>query len=260
MKSRFGGILFVYLMVAVISGCVSDQESEGVKRGAGVGAAGGALLGLTLGAVAGDSKLALAGAATGAAVGGASGAMYMYDQSRDDRRTKMLADSIGGAEKGETADEAGKRHLADFTGAWNLDIWALDAEGKKITATGNAKVVMKSKDVLRVEYSDIKSPGYDQEIIGASVVTYSTNSGFKIENTFNVVPEKRKFVGEYIPAKNAYNFYPLNSKEGETVTGVIRSNVRIELRVTSDNLCVAETYTLMDGKEVKMQSYRFTRS
>jgi hypothetical protein len=35
--------------------------------------------------------------------------------------------------------------------------------------------------------------------------------------------------------------------------------VRIELRVSGSNLVVAETYTVHDGKEVKMQSYRFIR-
>ena len=62
----------------------------------------------------------------------------MYDQSRDDRRTQTIADSIGGAKQGERADDAGKRHLADFTGDWNLNIWALNADGSKINAAGQA--------------------------------------------------------------------------------------------------------------------------
>ena len=82
-----------------------------------------------MGALTGDAGLAVAGAAAGAAAGGAAGGMYMYDQSRDDRRTKMLADSIGGAKKGESADAAGKRHLQDFTGDWNLSIWSLNLDG-----------------------------------------------------------------------------------------------------------------------------------
>lgn len=259
MKSEYIKTVCIGLLILFITACATDEEARQVRKGAGVGAAAGAALGLTLGVISGEPGFAAAGAAAGAAVGGASGAMYEYDQVREDRRTKVLADSIGGGNKGETADDAGKRHLGDYAGEWNLDIWALDADGKKITATGKAKVVMTSKDVLQIEYTDIKSPGYDQELNGTSVVTYSQSNGFTIENKFSTLPETRKFVGEYIPEKNAYNFYPSTNKEGETITGVIRSNVRIELRATGSNLCVAEAYTMIDGEEVKMQSYRFTK-
>ena len=259
MKSRFLAILCIFSMASIIASCATPQEGQDVKRGAGYGAAGGALLGLAMGAAAGSTKYAVAGAATGAAAGAAAGGMYMYDQSREDRRTKMLADSIGGARKGETADAAGKRHLGDFAGDWNLDIWALDADGKKITARGKATAVMPGKDTLRIEYKEIESPGYEQKITGSSLVNYSANNGFTFENEFSVYPEVRKFVGEYVPEKNAYNFYPSQNKEGETITGVIRSNIRIELRVSGGNLVVAETYTMMEGKEVKIQSYRFIK-
>ncbi len=259
MKSRFLVVLCVCFMAFTIVGCATDQEGQQVRRGAGAGALAGGALGLTLGVISGEPGFAAAGAAAGAAVGGASGAMYMYDQSRDDRRTKMLADSIGGAKKGETVDDAGKRHLEDFLGDWDLDIWALDAEGKKTTARGKAKGVLESKETARIEYKDIVAPGYDQEITGVSVLSYSPSKGFSLENKFSVTPGVRTYVGEYIPDKNAYNFYPSTNKEGQTITGVIRSNVRIELRVSGSNLMVAETYTMIDGKEVKMQSYRFTK-
>lgn len=199
------------------------------------------------------------GFAAGAAYGAAAGSFYEYDQVRDDRRTKQITDAIGGAKAGETADEAGKRHLQDFIGDWNLEIWALDADGNKITATGKAKVVMTSKETLQIDYTDIKSPGYNQELTGSSVVKSSPNNGFIVENKFSVSPDVRRLVGEYVPDKNASNFYPSTNKEGQTITGVVRANVRIELRVSGSNLVVAETYTVHNGKEVKMQSYRFIR-
>ena len=87
----------VGLLCLALVGCESADEERRVKKGARAGAVGGALMGVTLGAVSGDAGLAVAGAAAGAAIGGAGGAMYEYDQARDDRRTKMLADSIGGA-------------------------------------------------------------------------------------------------------------------------------------------------------------------
>ncbi len=259
MKPRYVGLGSIVLIIALVVGCATSQEGQDVKRGTAIGAVGGAAVGLTLGALTGDAGMAAAGAAAGAVAGGAAGGMYMYDQSRDDRRTNTLADAIGGAKAGETADDAGKRHLSDFTGDWNVDIWALDANGQKITAKGKAKAMLTSKDTLTIEYSDIESAGLNQDITGSSVITYSAENGFAIENKFNISPEPRKFVGEYVPDKNAYNFYPTTNVEGKTVTGVIRSNVRIEMRATGTNLAVAETYTIHEGKEVKMQSYRFTR-
>ena len=231
------------------------QDRRQDRRGDRDGVVAGAAFGLALGVVSGEPGMAAAGAAMGAT----AGAMYEYDQSKEDRRTKMLADSIGGAQKGETADDAGKRHLTDFLGDWNLSIWAMNAEGNKVTATGKAKIVMQSKEVLQIEYTDIESPGYDQKVTGSSVLNYSSSSGFMIENKFSNLSDVRKYVGEFVPEKNTYNFYPTNNKEETGVMGVIRSNVRIELRVSGTNLAVAETYTMLEGNEVQVQSYRFTK-
>lgn len=257
MKSKMSiSVIALYLMVTII-GCATEEGRQ-AGRGAGIGAAGGAALGLAMGAMTGEAGFAAAGAAAGAMAGAAAGGMYMYDQSRDDRRTKMLADSIGGAQKGETADDAGKRHLDDFLGDWKLDIWALDAQGNRITAAGQAKGVLEGRETARIDYTDITAQGYDP-ISGSSVLTYSPSKGFALENTFSVTSGPRTYVGEYIPAKNAYNFYPSTNKDGETITGVIRSNVRIEMRVSGNNLIVAETFTVKDGKETMIQSYRFTK-
>ena len=85
--------------VVMLAGCANTPEGEAARRGAGYGAAGGALVGLAMGAATGNSRIAAAGAVAGAAAGAGAGAMYEYGQSREDNRTKMLADSIGGAKK-----------------------------------------------------------------------------------------------------------------------------------------------------------------
>ena len=165
--------------------------------------------------------------------------MYEYDQSRQDRRTQTLADSIGGAKKGETVDDAGKRHLDDFIGDWNLDIWVLSEDGKKITAKGKAKGVLEAKTKAKIEYQEIKADGYDDVVTGSSILGYDPQSGFSLENTFSVSGETLKFVGEYVPDGNKYNYY-LSGSEGKTVTGIVRSNVRVEVRISGSNLWVAE--------------------
>lgn len=78
--------------------------------------------------------------------------MYEYNQTRDDRRTATLATSIGGANKGETVDGAGKRHLDDFIGQWDVDIWVLDGNGNKMTGGAEAK------GVLERQFSPIAFP------------------------------------------------------------------------------------------------------
>jgi hypothetical protein len=216
-------------------------------------------LGLALGAVTGEAKYAAAGMAAGAAAGAAGGAMYEYDQSREDRRTQMLAEAIGGARQGETADEAGRRHLEDFLGDWRLDIWVIGAGGKRITARGRAKGVLLSKTAARIDYTDITTADYDEEVTGHSILSYAPSSGFSLENRFSTISEVRKYVGEYLPAKNSYNYYPVSDMEGKTMSGIIRSDIRIELRTSGSNLFVAETYALVDGEEVQIQSYRFVK-
>lgn len=291
MRKRFVKMLCVCICVFFVADCAVSQESGSTKRqqnrqerranrqesGVGAGVVAGAAVGLALGAVTGDADIARAGAAAGAASGG----VYMYDQSREDRRTKMIADSVSGSQKGqsspaegtqqsqsaskteaprgETADDAGKRHLHDFVGDWGLSIWALNADGSKITGTAKAKIALTGKEVIQIDFSDIKSEVLDKEVTASGVVTYSASSGFQLESKNSLLPDDRRFVGEYLADKNAYNFYPTNSKEETGATGIIRSNIRVELRVSSGSLFVVETYTMKDGAEVKIQSYRFTK-
>jgi len=69
------------------------------------------------------------------------------------------------------------------------------------------------------------------------------------------------FVGEYLADKNTYDFFLTGTAEPEMITpGMIRSMLRVEIRVSSPSMWVAEAYTHIDGKEVQVQSYHFTRS
>ncbi len=256
--NRLFSAFIAITIITGIYGCANTEEGAAARRGAGYGAAGGAMLGLAMGAASGEKGWAAAGAATGAAAGAATGAMYEYGQAREDNRTKMLADSIGGANQGETVDEAGKRHLEDFIGEWNVAIWSTDTEGKRISGSGKAKVVLTSKTEAKFELSDIKAEGSDTNHSGTATMTYDEASGFTLISSFSASPETLRFTGEYRAEPNKYDFY-LNNNEGTTVTGVQRSNVRVEIRVSGSNMWVAETYTFIDGKEQQVQSYRFTK-
>jgi hypothetical protein len=253
-------VFSLVLTISLLGGCANTPEGESARRGAGYGAAGGAVMGLALGAITGNAGFAAAGASAGAVAGGAAGAMYEYDQHREDNRTRMMAEAIGGARKGETVDGAGKRHLDDFIGDWNINAWALGTDDKKITATGSAKGVLESKTKASIKYSDLKSPNYETVLSGELIMHYDEKNGFSLENRFSSQQQSLTFVGEYIPDGNRYNYYATGGDGGESVSGIIRSNLRVEIRVSGNNMWVAETFTFIDGEEVMIQSYRFTRS
>jgi hypothetical protein len=267
---RFGRTILVLMAVVLVLGVVPAQEEEETgkkkKRGLRRGAATGAFAGLAMGALTGDAELALKGAAAGAAVGAASGSWYDYDQERQDDRTQMLADSIAGSKAqdvapGETVGDVGKRHMQDFLGDWNLDIWVLAEEGKRITGTGKAKGLAAGENATRIVYLEGSAEGYEETFGGGhTLLTYDPGQGFFLENYFTFTDEVLKGVGEYLTDKNAYNYYLVGDTGGEMVSGgVLRSNVRIEIRISSPSMFVAETYTHIDGKEVQVQSYRFTK-
>jgi hypothetical protein len=240
-------------------GCITSQEQgKSVSKGAGGGAVAGDLVGLALGRI---TSLPTGEAATaGAVVGAYEGTKFELKNTRDDRRTKELKEATGGANEGETIDQAGKRHFKDFTGYWNLDIWAMNPDGSAITGSGRAKVILESENTLRLEFQSIRAPGYDQELTGYSLIIYSPNKGFVLESHFSDIEGVRRYIGEYIPDRNVYYFYPSNKYIEETaLRGTLHSNIRIEAGASSTELVLFETFVLSEGKEVKMQSYRFIR-
>jgi hypothetical protein len=240
-------------------GCITTQEKgKSAAKDAGGGAAAGALVGLALGRITG---LPTGEAATeGAKVEVYEGAKFELENTRDDRRTKELKEATGGANEGETIDQAGKRHFKDFTGYWDLDIWAKNPDGSTITGSGRAKVILESENTLRLEFQYIRAPGYDWKLTGYSLIIYSPNKGFVMENHFSDTEAVRRYIGEYIPDRNVYCFYPSNKYiEDPALRGTLHSNIRIEAGASSTELVVFETFVLSEGKEIKMQSYRFIR-
>jgi len=100
----------------------------------------------------------------------------------------------------------------------------------------------------------------DDDTVGAgeTLLTYEPGQGFFLENVFDFTNEKVSAVGEYMPHKNAFNFY-VTENTGELVGGNVRSLVRIEMRSSGASMWIAETFTHIDGKEVQVQQYRFTK-
>ena len=216
------------------------------------------MVGAALGSIVGE-------AGAGAAYGAAAGSLYQYDQSRQDERTQMLADSIAGSNASdigprETVGDVGKRHMQDFLGDWNLEVWVLAEDGKRIMGSGTAIGVLAGENSTRVIFRDFAVKEFPEASGGGYVLlNYDPGQGFSFESSFSFSDEVVKGVGEYLVDKNAYNFYVVSNTSGEMVAGLLRSSARVEIRVSGSAMWVADTYTHIDGKEVQVQSYRFTR-
>jgi hypothetical protein len=194
----------------------------------------------------------------------ATGGVFEYDGSRQAERTgtkaREIADSeASGATADETVGEVGHRHLQDLLGDWKIDIWVRAVDGQRTTASGTARVTQADENSVRIQYRDIATADDTGKLQGHAVISYNPGREFELESSFDTTDEVGKFVGEYLANRNAYYFY-LMSKTGEPVNGVMHSIVRVKLRISSPALWVAETYTFVEGEEVQVQSYRFSRS
>ncbi|MEM8883364.1 MAG: glycine zipper family protein [Planctomycetota bacterium] len=240
---------FVLLLSCFAIACQGSEEGT-VAGGAAKGAVIGAVAGLALGAIVGKPERGLA---IGAIAGGVKGGLYEYDQGRQDRRMRRHAEAIGGAMQGETNDQAGLRHLQDGVGSWDMTIWALDEQGKRINGTGRAEAVLISKNQLRVTWSDIREKSGGPSISGTSIFTFSDSKGFRIDSNWSDIG-KEKMIGEYIAPKQTYNYYLVG---GDLPKGV--SNVRVEIAQPNAGLINIKTFAAVDGKEYQIQGYRLTR-
>jgi hypothetical protein len=265
MKLRVMIAAFALAVFCIGSVAAQEETRQEKRKGRRKGAAGGAVVGLAMGALAGDASYAAAGAAAGAVAGGVAGSWYDYDQSNQDNRTQMMADAIAGSKAGspapgETVGEVGKRHFQDLAGEWTLDIWYLGREGHFETARGTARGLAAGDNAMRVLYQNIVADSYDDTVTGQSLFSYETGQGFFLEGKFDIQEALVKGIGEYLVDRNAYIFYLVEGEGEEMVTGgVLRSNGRIEVRIVSPSLWIAETYTFVEGAEEKVQTYRFTR-
>ena len=239
------------------------------------GAAAGALAGAALGAMVGEPGI-------GAAYGATAGGLYSYDQSRQDDRTQMIADAIATGNQTDptqaaanqtvspqstvqsqaTVGDVGKRHMQDFVGDWNLEMWVLAADGSRLTGSGRAKGLSTGENSTRVLITELSAEAFPEAQGGTQILlSYKPGQGFFLESDSPTLDEKLQMVGEYLADSNEYEFYLVGKGAGdEMVGGVLRSSVKIRIRSTGTAMWVAETYTYLDGKETQVQSYRFVRN
>ncbi|NOR58152.1 MAG: hypothetical protein GQ474_06490 [Sulfurimonas sp.] len=251
MTSQFSKIIFTTTCVLLLAtGCATKGETESVKRGAKVGAIGGGVMGLALGAMTGDARIAVAGAAMGAAAGGAGGAMHELQDTRESQRNQIMADAIAGRNSAPEAISNGNDLIQNMLGTWNITVWIIDKDGKRISGSGVGKGIMESKSTVNLNISDIDFPSVHEDMTGGAIFTFDEKKGYTLESGFSTVTDKYKYIGEYVVKENVYNFY---------ATEKDRTSVRLLLRSTNESMWSIETYVTQNGKETQTQSYRFMR-
>lgn len=262
--------LLAALCVSLLSGCVSTSDGENTEqdrnRGLKTGAAGGAILGLALGAVTGDASLAAKGAMVGAAAGGAAGAAADYQNDREDHRNENGNKNININGLGNVANPVAAQatnapqnwdKLDDFTGDWQINIWALAEDGKRIEATGIAKGSLAKTTTAQLNFEKLNVDGVSHELTGLIQLGFTPAAGYSLETEFSN-NDKMRFSGEYQANSQRYRYYPVGVK-GQTLSGDERNNMRVELRFAGKDVFLVDTFTQVKGIDVQIQSYRFTR-
>jgi len=262
--------LLAALCVSLLSGCASTSDGENgnqdSNRGLRTGAAGGAILGLALGAATGDASLAAKGAMVGAAAGGAAGAAADYQNDREDYRNENGNKNININGLGNGANPAAAQmtnvpqswdKLDTFSGDWQVNIWALLDDGKRIEATGVAKGSLAKTTTAQLNFEKLNVDGVPHELTGQIQLGFTPAAGYRLETDFSN-NDKMRFSGEYQANSQRYSYYPVGVK-GQTLSGDERHNMRVELRFAGKDVFLVDTYTQIKGTDVQIQSYRFTR-
>lgn len=259
--------IVILLCASFLSACASTSEENGDQaknRGLKTGAAGGALIGLTMGAITGDAKFAVQAAALGAATGAAAGAAADYQNDREDHRNenKQQTITLNGqnipAQAAQPSTPQTWDKINNFVGAWQVDIWANNAQGGVNEATADANGTLLSTSTASFIVEKLEVSGQKQDLSGKFLLSYTAEDGYGLTIDFSN-NEKLSFAGEYHASQNKYSYYPLQAK-GTTLSGEQRSNMRIELRFAGNNIFLVETYVMNKGKEQQVQSYRFTKT
>jgi hypothetical protein len=166
-------------------------------------------------------------------------------------------------ETGKKKKRSGLRRGAVTGAGLGLALGALTGDAElalKGAATGAARGLAVGENAIRVLLQNITSEGYDEAVNGYTLLKYEPGQGFFLESSFSILDELLNGVGEYKVDQNAYDFYMVDPTSGEMMTGgLMRSNVRVMISIVSPTKWTAEAFTIVDGEEIKAQSYTFTR-
>ncbi|MGF1750111.1 hypothetical protein [Vibrio cionasavignyae] len=247
LKSKFAALS---LATIVLTGCATPGETdpnEMTKQGA----IGGALLGLAIGAITGDADVAAKAALVGGVAGGVSGASEDLANNRENIRAEKRDAALAaiGNQNSESTPKVWKE-LDNFTGKWRVTVQTHVVEPGSTTtsASGSLKKTSEAEVVLS---------GTDELAINANF-SFTPETGYKMQINNEKSNTSVEFAGEFQASKNRYSFYPENL-DAVIYEGVNASDVHMELGFVGKNIWIIDTFVVVKGEELKVQTFKFNR-
>lgn len=155
---------------------------------------------------------------------------------------------------GRDAIRAGLRH---FAGSWNVEAWSLAADGRKLNGQGTATGSLEGDYAVRIVVDSFSAPELPDATGGGDVLmSYHPERGVSLVTNLPASDRKLQLTGQFQSGK--FVFYLIGGG-GETMTGVPRSSVRLEVHPVDADNWVANTYASFEGATTQVQSTRFTR-
>ncbi len=142
-------------------------------------------------------------------------------------------------------------------GDWNVSISGMNAN-MPINASAQANGVLVKVNEAKIDINQVVVNGEIVEINLATNFAYDPVEGYSatIKNKTN--NQVLQLVGEYQPALNRYNFYP-TTDNSLLESDSQRQDFHLQLGFAGNKIWMLDTYAMVDGKETKIQSYRFNK-
>ncbi|MGF1907871.1 hypothetical protein L4C38_00290 [Vibrio kasasachensis] len=250
MKFNTKLVLSSLISVFFLAGCVTpgeDDPNAATKQGA----VGGALLGLTMGALTGESDLAVKGAIAGGVAGGVAGASQDLHNNRGNIRHDSRNDALTSIDSEQVVEKSSSwQQLENFIGEWNVSIQ------NHIVTIDHSEIIAKGS-LASLSSADISITNEQGLKLKASF-SYGEGAGYQMQVDNQAKGVSMGFVGEAGENNNRVSFYPTNISD-VIYTDIPTSDVRLELIFIGDQVWLLDIYAHIEGREQKLQTYRFTR-
>jgi hypothetical protein len=171
-----------------------------------------------------------------------------------------LGSAVASSPTRPDAVEVGRLGLRNFTGDWNFDMWSLTDAGDKLEGSGSATGTAEGANGTRIMINEFRSAAFPAATGGGHVLlSHDPRRGYILVSNFTHTDEVLRFSGQYQADTGKYVFFMFGGSGSSFATGVARSSVRVEVHSQDASRWIAETYSSVDGRMTKVQSYQFTR-
>lgn len=150
-----------------------------------------------------------------------------------------------------------RQRLRNFAGNWRVQAWSLAADGRRIEGKGTASGTLRGDYAVQIVVNEFAAPELPDMTGGGEVrIAWHPQRGLTLESDLPAADRKLNLSGQVQADKFVFFLF---GGGGETVTGVPRSSVRLEVHAVDSDSWVAETYASFEGQTTQVQATTFTR-